>query len=132
MTIPLKRSTERLGAANLGVAMLEVVEVDKPLVAVPLGTAESAPVVGQHRSHRQVEPAIEGLHVIVRRRHRGLWPPADLQEADSGGAQVSTTSDAWTSPTPLKGADDEGSSREQLAAMAGAQAVVVHDLLNRD
>ncbi len=51
--------------ADLGAAVFDAGEVEMELAGMVLGAAELAAIVGQHRTDRQVELAIERQHVVV-------------------------------------------------------------------
>ena len=49
--------------------MIHAIQVGIELVGMVLGPAELAAIVGQHRTDRQVETAIEGRHAVMQHRH---------------------------------------------------------------
>lgn len=76
------------GCPELGTAMLDAVDVEMELVRMPLGPAELAAIVGEHRPDRQIQIATEWQHVIVQHRHGGLRLLGDMKEAEGARAMV--------------------------------------------
>lgn len=103
-----------LGAADLRSPVLDVVELEVELVRVVLAAAELPAVVRQDRFHRQVEVPIEGQHVVVEHRHRGLGLLGDVQKAEGIAAVGVDDGMQVDLAHALEAADEEGVSRQQL------------------
>jgi hypothetical protein len=81
-----RRRAVRLRRADLGLAVLDVVEGEIELVRVPFGAAELAAVIGEHGFDRQVELLVERQDVVVQHGDRRLGLLGDVQEAEGVGA----------------------------------------------
>lgn len=98
--------------------MFDLVQRQVKLVGMALGAAELAAIVGQHRTDRQIELAIERQHVIVQHRNGRLRLLGDVQEAEGVAAERIDHGVQIDLADALQIANEERVLAEQLARTA--------------